>query len=211
MPFLREISPAAGIHAGIWHITESADELLEIVQPGDPELRTYRSMQHDRRKRHWLACRALAKHLFGPLNAIISYDLHGRPYLDSGNRRISLSHAGEYAAVAYSDHPLGVDIERISDRVERVKSRFLRDDEMTGISGQYCLEKLYVFWGGKEAVYKLHGKPDTDLRNDIHIHPFDYLCTAGQRITATLTTGGSREPYTLYYEKLENYMVVVAY
>jgi len=212
MPFLREINPAGEIRAGIWQITETTEALLHHVHLSDPELKIFATLRNDLRKRHWLAYRALLKHLLAPLTTDISYDLNGKPHLDSGSHFISVSHAGEYAAVVCSDKSaVGIDIEQIKDRVERVKERFLQKHELESITAENRLEQLYVYWGGKEALYKLHGKPNVDFRNDIYIHPFNYFCSTDQNVSAILTVGVCRYEHTLYFYKLDDYMLVVAY
>jgi phosphopantetheinyl transferase len=146
------------------------------------------------------------------MNAELSYDPHGKPFLDSGSHHISVSHAGEFAAVVCSDNVVvGIDIEKMKDRVERVKERFLQKIELDTLAQENRLEQLYVFWGGKEALYKLNGKPDLDFRNDIHVHPFDYLCNTNSKCRATMTVGGLKKDLTLFYCKIEDYMLVVAF
>jgi 4'-phosphopantetheinyl transferase len=212
MPFLREINPAEGIRVGIWQITETADELLARIQLSLPEELLYRAFSNDLRKRHWLAYRVLLKQLLAPLTTTLSYDLNGKPFLDSGSHYISVSHAGEYAAAVVSEKRLvGIDIEKIKDRVVRVKERFLCQDELESLDPDSNLEQLYIYWGGKEALYKLNGQPEVDFRNDIHIHPFDYLCNTKQNCRATISIGGNRIEYTLFHMKIEDYMLVVAF
>ena len=212
MPFIREINPVRGIRAGIWQITESADELLAGIKLNDSEIKTYGTFRHDLRKKQWLAYRALLKQLLAPFTSAVSYDVHGKPTLDSRTHHISVSHAGDYAVAVCSENtPVGIDIEKIKERVERVKERFLQEKELESISAENRLEQLYVFWGGKEALFKLHGKPDVDFRNDIYIHPFDYLCNTNSRCKGTLTADGSGREYNLDYEKIEEYMLVMAY
>jgi len=212
MPFLREILPFSGIRAGIWHITENAADLLSSVQLTASEKNLYRSFHHDLRKKQWLACRALLKHLLYPGSPEISYDLYGKPFLASGSHHISVSHAGDYAAAVCSENiPVGIDIEKLKDRVERVKERFMLDRELESLDRENRLEHIYIYWCGKEALYKLHGKPELDFRNDIYIHPFDYFCTTNQTCKATLTVDECRKDYTLFYQKIEDYMVVAAF
>ena len=183
-----------------------------MIQLNDPELIILGKFGHEMRKKQWLACRVLLKHMLSPLNTCLTYDLNGKPHLDSGSHRVSVSHSGEFAAVVCSENrSVGIDIEKIKDRVERVKDRFLREDELKNISTDNRLEQLYIFWGGKEALYKLHGKPDVDFRKDIHIHPFDYLCNTNQTCSAALRLYDTRKDYTLFYEKIDGYMLVVAF
>ena len=212
MPFLQEINPYSGILAGIWRITETADELLAHLHLSNSEITFYATFRHELRKRQWLAYRVLLKHLLFPDKTEIFYDCNGKPHLNSGTHNISVSHAGEYAAAVCSkNYAVGIDIEKMKDRVERVKERFLQKTEVESLRPENHLEQLYVFWGGKEALYKLHGKADLDFRNDIYVHPFDYLCNTKQKCKATLTVDKLRMDYSLYYQKIEDYMLVIAF
>jgi len=212
MPFLREILPSRGIRAGIWHITETDAELLSLVILTEGEKLLYQSFRNNLRKKHWLACRALLRHLLDPVLPEISYDLNGKPFLISGSHHISVSHAGEFAAAVYAENgSVGIDIEQLKERIERVKERFMLEREIASVNPEHRLEHLYLYWCGKEALYKLHGKPDLDFRNDIHIHPFDYFCNTNHTGKATLTIDGCLADYDLYYEKLGEYMVAIAW
>lgn len=212
MPIVREINPSGEIRAGIWHVTESAGELLSLVHLDESEQIRYESFSHDLRKRHWLAYRALLRHLLFPLPPGIFYDNNGKPLLSSGSHHISVSHSGEFAAAACCEvHAVGIDIEQLKGRVERVKERFLSPSELASINQENRIEQLYIRWCGKEALYKLNGKPELDFRNDIHIHPFDYLCNTNRTCMATLRLNDTPLEYQLYYEKIEEYMLVVAY
>jgi phosphopantetheinyl transferase len=212
MPFLREINPCDGIHAGLWNITETAEELLANVCLSSAESVLYRTFRHELRKKQWLAYRALLKHLLTPLTTNLTYDSNGKPYLDSGSHHISVSHAGDFAAAVYSKKSaVGIDIEKMKGRVERVKDRFLQKRELVSLTPESHLEQLYVFWGGKEALYKLHGKPGVDFRNDIYIHPFDYLCNTNSKCQASITFDRDQHDYSLFYQIIEEYMLVVAF
>jgi 4'-phosphopantetheinyl transferase len=212
MPLLLEISPDNGIRAGVWKIKESAEELLGSIHLSNAESTLFASFHHELRKRQWLACRVLLKHLLFPLNTTLSYDRNGKPFLKGRSHYISLSHSGEFAAAVYSEKvPVGIDIERVKERVERVKERFLGANELESVQHENRLEQLYVFWCGKEALYKLYGEPDLDFRNDIHIHPIDYLCNTDQKCKATIRMNGSMKDYTIHYQVIEDCMLVVAY
>lgn len=212
MPFLREIDPAAGIRAGIWKITETADELLADIHLSESETTLYATFRNELRKRQWLACRALLKHLLAPFTINVSYSPNGKPYLDSGSHHISVSHAGEFAAAVCSEtSSVGIDIEKIKDRVIRVKERFLQKNELESIIPGDHPDQLHIFWGGKEALFKLQGDHDVDFRNDIHIHPFDYFCNRNNKCKATLTIKSCDTDYMLYFQKIEDAMLVVAF
>ena len=121
MPLLLEKNIHSGIRAGVWNITETADELLNLVQLSDAEMLLLGSYKHDLRKRQWLAYRALLKNLLAPESPSIFYDENGKPGLLTGSHQISVSHAGHLAAaVCSSEMPVGIDVEKITGRIERV-------------------------------------------------------------------------------------------
>jgi len=212
MPFVREIVPAGDVRAGIWHITEPHEELLDLVRLTEAETVLYGSFRHELRKKQWLACRALVNRFLYPASPAISYDPNGKPFLISGSHHLSVSHAGDYAAAVFSrTGAVGIDIEKIGERIERVKERFLFEGEIASLCPEYRLEQLYIYWCGKEALYKLNGRADLDFRNDIRIHPIPYLCEPGLTGKATLMVDGSAKDYDLYYEKTGNYMVAIAW
>ena len=196
---------------GIWHITEPANQLLSQLEPGKGELDLYREFSNDRRKRQWLGYHLLLKYMLSPLAADLIYDIYGKPFLKSGSHHISVSHAGDYAAAICNRHfSVGVDIEKISERIQRVKDRFLNNAELEQLGTCAGSGILHVYWCGKEALYKLNGEPDVDFKNDIHINAFDYLCDTNGTCSAKLTKASGSKKFTLHYRKLDDYMLVVA-
>ena len=64
---------------------------------------------------------------------------------------MSISHTKSYIAIILSKkHIVGIDIEYNSDRVNRITSKYLRDDEPPTST-----ENNLIIWCIKEATYKL--------------------------------------------------------
>ena len=212
MPLLREICPSPGIRAGIWHITETPDELFSGLTPGKAEVALYHTFRNEQRKRHWLGARAALSALLSPLPSALETDANGKPFLPSRTHHVSLSHAGDYAvAVIRHDGLVGIDIEKISPRIDRVKDRFLLPDELNALEQENRLEQLSLYWGAKEALYKLRGNPGVDLRNDLYVGRFDYLCKSVQTGHARLREDGCWRDYTIWWEEWNGYMIVIAW
>lgn len=109
---------------------------------------------------------------------------------------ICISHTRDYAAVAYSTAgPIGLDIERISDRVERIAHRFTSTDEAAYIDthGQQDRPMYHLInWSAKETLYKL--LDDTrmaDFKAAFHIAPYT-LGTEGMLDATLLAAGDGR-------------------
>lgn len=87
---------------------------------------------------------------------MIGHAASGQPLLRGYH--VGVTHTKGYAALMLSKScDVACDIEHFSDRVERIKSKFLRKDERAD-----DLDSLLVHWCGKETVYKLF--PEDNLQ-----------------------------------------------
>lgn len=212
MPFMEEIAPDPGIRAGLWLIAEPEEELLALARLSPPEKAMLTDMSHPLRRKQWMACRALLNHMLGPGRPPVVYDPNGKPFLDSSDLALSLSHTAGFAAAAIrTGGPVGVDIEKVSVRLEKVRERFLSADEQRWLPPGYPEGLLNVLWGAKESAYKLQGHPGTDIRDDIHVAPFDYLCAGTGRCSANLKTAANPREISIFYRHTREFMLVVAW
>ena len=159
----------------IWHITETADELYALLGTHryDAQLA---EKKNESRRAEWLAVRLLVKELFGS-EAEVAYHPTGRPYLKNGTAHISISHTKGFAAVAYHSYaPIGMDIEFISSRVERIASRFTTRAEASYIDRHdESVRQMYhlINWSAKETLYKLFDSPSmAEFKEVFHIAPY---------------------------------------
>lgn len=104
---------------------------------------------------------------------MICHAASGQPLLRGYH--VGVTHTKGYAALMLSNScDVACDIEHFSDRVERIKSKFLRKDEKAD-----DLDSLLVHWCGKETVYKLF--PEDNLQfSQMRVGPFstmsDWAC-----------------------------------
>lgn len=104
---------------------------------------------------------------------MIGHAASGQPLLRGYH--VGVTHTKGYAALMLSKScDVACDIELFSDRVERIKSKFLRKDEKAD-----DLDSLLVNWCGKETVYKLF--PEDNLQfSQMRVGPFstmsDWAC-----------------------------------
>jgi phosphopantetheinyl transferase len=141
----------------------------------------------------------------------IVYTEHGKPLLADSRAEISVTHSGDHvAAISSPSGKVGIDVEQLRDRIYRVSDKFLSGEEMESIGTENRLEKLYIYWGAKEALYKLHGKPEVEFRRDIYVETFDYLCEGKGQCRALMQTPSGRSAYDIYYENLAGFMLVYA-
>jgi 4'-phosphopantetheinyl transferase len=196
---------------GVWKINETSEYLKEQLRMDENDLKYFKTFGNELRKKHWLSYRLILMELLQTNTLKIIYNQYGKPVLTDFKGHFSVSHSGDFAAAIVSyDRLVGIDIEMIRERIERVKERFLSISELNLTATADRLEKLHVCWGIKESLYKLYGKPDVDLQNDIRIEPFDYICIGEGTCRAEMTTPDDVDFYKIFYRKVEDYILVWA-
>jgi phosphopantetheinyl transferase (holo-ACP synthase) len=155
---------------GLWNITEGTESLLKVLKLSEVEAELYGSFRTDWRKKQWLAYRRLIKEIISPKKYPVHYDESGKPFLAGSDWHISVSHTGDYAGVIISrDVRVGIDLEMVQPRIDRVKEKFLDESELSAISTHKWLEHLTLSWCAKEAIYKLYGWRNLDFKKNIRI------------------------------------------
>ncbi len=154
-----------GVRCGVWRVTETIEQLLALLPNAEDVWQEAQTrFRHEARRKEWIAVRVLLYAMLGEVRKIVYAD-NGAPMLQDCATHISISHTAGYVCVALSEQKrVGVDIEQHSDRVERVRSRFVRDDEELG-----TLTQLLVAWSAKEAVYKLLQRSAVDFLEHLRI------------------------------------------
>lgn len=169
----RSFDGGRGVVA-IWRIGESEEALVAPLANGDVLLEEARGrFKAAGRRIEWLSVRRLMHEL--GITSPIAYLPSGRPYLKDDERHISISHTRGYAAVAlHEDYPIGLDIEQRTDKVCRVKDKFLSHEEKLFLpSEKKNVEALLIIWTAKEALFKLVDREGIDFGEHFHVSPFD--------------------------------------
>ncbi|MDR0743006.1 MAG: 4'-phosphopantetheinyl transferase superfamily protein [Tannerella sp.] len=169
---------------GIWKISESWQELFDLLINKEAYYPDLKKIQADKRKQEWLATRLLLQHLSGG-DTYISYQKNGAPFLPGRTDHISISHTQGFAAVllSKSPHP-GVDIEYHSERAWRLRKKYMNERELTFImslsdhksKGNALTtdetEIATICWCAKETAYKALGETEVDFSEHLRIEPF---------------------------------------
>ena len=173
---IREVYP--GVSLGLWQMDESPEQLFDLY----PHLLPYRSSlddkyKNDGRKLEFLAIRALMYEMLRVNGASKGLLSHAGDFTHNGQGKplfrgyhVSISHTKGYAALILSKKSeVAVDIEYMSDRVERIASKFLRKDERAD-----SLDSKVVHWCAKETVFKLFSEENL-LFEEMRVKPFDTM------------------------------------
>lgn len=191
----------------LWRIEEEADALYQQLQLNNEEKTYVDLLANGKRHLHWLSTRVLLRTMLNTAEYIdCKIDSHGKPYLVNLPYHISLSHSFDYAAVMISkSRPVGIDIEQIKQKVERIAPKFLRPVELNFINADNKIAHLYVCWCAKEAVYKCYGQKETSFLDNIALHPFSFA-TEGS-LNVDLHKNDVKLNYKVDYMQYEDYMI----
>lgn len=188
MPLLfQHIAPLRGV----WEIEESSGTLFSLLKNGEEYLPQLENIRTEHRRQEWLASRVLLQELLG-YPACIAYRADGAPYLPDSPFYISISHTKGYAAVLVQEHPAaGIDIEYRSGRVQKIRSRFMAQEEEESIDKEHETEHLLLHWCAKETLFKMIGQEEVDFRRHLHVCPFPYTAEGRFKVYETRTAEGA--------------------
>lgn len=206
MALIKKETFSNGTILGVWRIEESAEYFLNIMDITAASLAKIAKM-NDRRKIEWLAARYLLQQLLGE-NVFCYSDKFGKPMLKNSSQHLSISHSRGLVTVIVSNHSVGIDIQEIAPKIERIAPKFMRTVEMDNLSKTKKLEHLHIFWGAKEALYKAYGKKELDFRKHILVEPFEYLSKG--KCFGKVEKGAFKADYDIYFEAFENHFLVFA-
>jgi len=104
-------------------------------------------------------------------NLKLEYNSNGKPFLTPKTFAISISHNQEWIGLAWSKLAiLGLDIERIDPRIEKVTNRFLHDEELNFTK---TLRDKTAVWCIKECLIKLTDNKKLNLKNELRVEKID--------------------------------------
>lgn len=191
----------------LWKIEEEAAELYKQLQLDVHEKAYFEQISKSKRHLHWLGTRVLLRTMLRTDEYIdCKVDVHGKPYLVNLPYHISFSHSFDYAAVMISKNgTVGIDIELIKEKVERIADKFMRPTEMAFINHEHKIPQLYVCWCAKEAVYKCYGQKEVSFADNILLEPFDF--STNGTLHARLHKGAVDINYKVEYLQYEDYMI----
>lgn len=195
----------------MWQVTETMEDLLAMLPDEGHELyeEAQQRFSSPKRRQEFIAVRVLLYQMLP--GAVIGYYDNGKPYLVHSCRRISISHTVGYVAVILSDcGEVGVDIEQYGERVCRVASRFINDDER--ISGVW---KQLLLWSAKETVYKMMNCCEVDFQEHLISGRWQPQVISGPGCQGFMRMQtfhpAHRKAYQVYFETTERFVLTYSF
>ena len=192
---------------GIWKMEEMTEEMCALLQHQAWYQLEFSRLKAEQRQKEWLATRLLLKEMLGH-EAIIHHHPNGAPFLsETEKKQISISHTKDFVAIMLTDvtHIAGIDIEYRSERVRKVRSRFLNAEEERFIDPAHETEHLLICWCAKETLYKIINRQEVDFCRHLHIQPFSY---AEQGTLITFDTCSESPKHVVLQYRVEKDFVI---
>lgn len=190
MPVFFQLDIDTHTRLAIWKIEEDEAFFLQHVP-------LQREITHPHKRLQHLAGRYLLQYLFAgfPINLIKIADTR-KPFLENEAYHFSISHCNNYAAAVVSKTKrVGVDIEIPSPKVEKIKHKFLHEEEInwqatmgnmsrkagaisnrqreTVVDDGEPINYLTLLWSAKEAIFKWWSYGGVDFSEMIRLQPFE--------------------------------------
>ncbi len=201
----KQISPTTQF--GIWTIEEDESFFTEQMTLTDAEQLRLAQIKGVRRL-EWLAGRWLVHRMSGAGERLLCQaDEYGKPHLPNSSYEMSLSHSGTYAAAILSEQAVGIDIQKIVEKIGKIAHKYMRPEETASLD-EHEIEHLHIYWGAKEALYKAYGRRQLDFKQHIHIEPFVYR--ENGQCKGRVEKDDFKATYDVYFERVEGYVLVYA-
>ncbi|MEO0340408.1 MAG: 4'-phosphopantetheinyl transferase superfamily protein [Bacteroidota bacterium] len=205
--FLQQhIEPQGEI--GLWQIEESEEWFMERIDL-HPNEQAQLDQIKGRKRTEWLAVRQLIHQMSGrEKRGIFIKDEFGKPRLENSDWHISISHSRLLGAAIAAPQAVGIDIQKIVPKIERLIPKFMNKEEQASLSEQERIVHAHIYWGAKEALYKAYGRRELDFCTHILVEPFPFESFQGST-TGRIAKDGVLQHYTLYYQIFKNNYVLV--
>lgn len=171
MKFIKNNVLSNGSRLVIIELDPKIIDHLYDIKLNPEELHTYRSITNDKRKCEYLSIRKAIQTLYNE-NEFIAYTSNGKPNLAISGHKVSISHSkGLLGIITHPDYEVGIDLQHETDKIIRIKNRFMAPDELEASKSEEW--QLLAYWCAKEALFKYYSKGNVDFRTNLHISPFE--------------------------------------
>lgn len=191
MPKYREIFIKKEARIIIWKITETEDELADLIKT-TAFLEEVKSRKSLTSRKQFLATRIILEQ--EGIEKDLVKDENGKPKLT--NHHISITHDTDYVGVMISNKDCGIDLQSISEKVKRVQHKFIDEDDLQLADNE--LDSLTISWCIKEALYKIHGDPMVYFKEHLRI-----VKKNGSRILSRILHPDYVKDVTLEIQKID--------
>lgn len=205
---LKSIDKVSSI--AIWEISESLEE-LQIFDVPPTDYAFLRTITHPQKQLESFAARLAVQCILNQWQSSyqgLKKNEYNVPILIDLPYKVSISHTTSFAvAIIHQRLQIGIDIEPIREKVRNIASKFLSITEQA-FCGQ-DLERLTLYWAGKEAIYKYYGRRGLTFNRDMLCMPTE-IGREGFFYGFLFPQTPQQQQLKLNYQKFENHFMVWA-
>lgn len=196
-----------GAEISVWEVTESEEELLQIISIPSDELEEILMLRNQVRRREKLAVRALLNTIFEEKVYLGHHD-NGAPFIQNNLTHISITHTNRFVAIiTHPTEDVGIDIESIERDFSAVEKKVLSEDEIDDLTDKNRNLQLAIYWCAKEAIYKRMSIHGVDFAKQMEVDKFNPK-EEGDIEATFINKDGSEEEFELEYEVFDNHVLV---
>ena len=145
-----------------------------------------------------------------PLSLVYTYGRNGKPFLkDCGGICFSLSHSGKYVIGAFSDHEVGIDVQKHRETKLDIAERFFAEEDnalLERLGAENASENFYRIWTVKESYMKLTGEGMRQGMDATIVEPSGKGLHCGRILRKN---GETENAYFIINDQLNEYSVAV--
>ena len=204
MPLLNDLGPNESLLCKLWRIKED-ENILDPEHELNPEdYQIFLKRKANNLKSQFLASRKL----IGLINPDLTISYNENIPVLSDNRNISISHSDEIVTILISkEDGIGVDVEKIKNKVHSVTSKFLSTNEIRFFGRDTSTRQLTRACTAKEAIYKALRKPGISFSENIILDEFN---DKAQSANAKFISSDQETTFKLYFYDLDDYCLTIA-
>lgn len=190
----------------LWNVTESSFVFEEALKLAGFNM-DHISEWHPRRQKEWMSGRFLLHKYMKEDLSELTVDSFGKPFFRNSLNNFSISHTSGLVGLQYNDHPIGLDLQIKTDKIQRVAHKFCSDNDYK-ILGEYYDQKTVqlITWGLKEAVFKAYGRGRLSYLNHIILEKV-VISASSKKIFIRLSNDSDDQRYMSKIRLIGNYCV----
>ena len=192
---------------GVWQITETEQELIELSSTPTDEMEEISFIRSESMRKQRLAVRALLNTLLEE-KVYLSHHDNGKPYLENNPVNISITHTEKYVAVIlHEENDCGIDVESLDRDFSAVEKKALSEDEIEDLEEDKRNEQLAIYWCAKEAIFKLLSRYNVNFAEQIEVERFR-LRGEGELEATFIDKDEDEEEFDLEYMTFDRHVLV---
>lgn len=203
MPIFKEII-SEQTQILIWKYSDEEEFSADLIS----DEKEFENLKQKSPKR--LIEKQMVRHMLRKIlpNHKIRYHENGQPYLEPFDKFVSVSHSFPYVVLAISEKKIGVDIEQVKDRIDKIKLKFLHPTEIDWLDRvESGIEHLTAIWCIKEALFKIHSSKQWSFKEFYVVDEF--LLDKFSKIKCKVFDKDREDKFLAHLEKIENYYLAI--